>query len=231
MKQTPLSNSLIESMGMVFDLGMYSQNTKLRAMFHSHQYEKNEIWMVENFLVRELPVVELGGSIGVVSCVINKLLSYPQKHIVVEANPYLIPLLRSNKNRNKCQFKIVTGAIGYGSQVLTLHVSTRSPSLGNCFVEYDKQVQVKTVSLRKLLDENDLQNICLVSDIEGAEDGLLNSEMEVITKHVKLLIFESHAEYLGSERVQYQLNSLVARGFETVFSEDSFHVLKNNCLS
>ena len=151
---------------MVFDLGSYSANPHLIALFEANQYERSEIRLVENFLDRELPIVELGGSIGVVSCIINKLLRYPKKHIVVEANSFLISLLRSNKSHNKCQFKIVNGAIGYGSRFLTLHVSTRNPCLGTSFVERDKQVKVKTVSLRKLLNDYDLQNICLVSDIE-----------------------------------------------------------------
>ena len=44
-------------------------------------------------LRRDLPVVELGGSIGVVACVTNRLLKDRKAHLVVEANPLAIPHL------------------------------------------------------------------------------------------------------------------------------------------
>ena len=55
---------------------------------------------------RTLPVVELGGSAGIVACLTNSLLLDPTRHIVVEANPNLVPILERNRQTNGCQFGI-----------------------------------------------------------------------------------------------------------------------------
>jgi FkbM family methyltransferase len=223
---TPRLNTIIEHLDMTFDLGMFFENKNLRALLKNGQYENKEIWMVEEYLDPELPVVELGGGLGVVSCVINRLLARPEHHIVVEANPYLIELLEENKKRNGSQFEIVPRAIGYSAQMI-IHCSNRNPCLGNSFQQHDKQVNVKTTALRNLITKYDFRELSLVSDIEGAEAALFTNEIELLAERVKLLIFEAHPEYVGFERVRHQLGSLVEWGFEQLFSEDSFHVFRN----
>ena len=52
--------------------------------------------------------------------------------------------------------------------------------------------------------------------------------MDVIVENVKLLIFESHPEYLGTEKVRDQLRLLITYGFEMIFHEGDFHVLIKN---
>ena len=50
-----------------------------------------------------LPVIEFGGCIGVISCLTNKKIKDKKKHIVVEAQPYLIETLKKNRNNNDCK--------------------------------------------------------------------------------------------------------------------------------
>jgi len=59
----------------------------------SDLYEEPERKALTRFVNPELPVVELGACIGVVSCLTNRRLRAPEKHVVVEANPALLPLL------------------------------------------------------------------------------------------------------------------------------------------
>jgi hypothetical protein len=72
-------------------------------------------------LRRDLPVIELGGALGVVACVTNKLLAQPSAHVVVEANPLAIPPLTVNKEANHCAFEIVNRAIAYGVDSVTFN--------------------------------------------------------------------------------------------------------------
>lgn len=217
---------IVRYLDMTFELGRFD-NEHLRSLFRNGQYENTEIWMVQQYLDPELPVVEFGGALGVVSCVINRSLKHPKNHTVVEANPYLIALLRKNQRRNGCQFKVVPRALGYGAKV-TIHCSRRNPCMGNIFRQYDDQLDVSTTTLRKLIGRRG--NITVVSDMEGAEDALFNNEIDVLSERVKLLVFESHPEYLGKNRVQQQCQELVDGGFEPLFSESSFHVFLNTRL-
>ena len=74
---------------------------------------------VKKHLRRDLPVIELGGALGVVACITNKLLADPTAHVVVEANPLAIPQLQLNKESNHCAFEIVNRAIAYGVDAVT----------------------------------------------------------------------------------------------------------------
>ena len=86
------------------------------------RYEEPERKALKKFLDPELPVVELGACIGVVSCLTNRRLHKPNKHVVVEANPALLPLLEQNRDRNDCQFKIVHAAVSHGARTITFNV-------------------------------------------------------------------------------------------------------------
>ncbi len=68
-------------------------------------------------------MIEFGGAMGVVACLTNKRLIHPEKHIVVEANPEILSLLKDNRDRNNCQFTILHGAIAYGTEEVTFNLN------------------------------------------------------------------------------------------------------------
>ncbi len=88
-------------------------------------YELQERLAITRYLRRDLPVVELGGSIGVVACLTNRLLKDRKAHVVVEANPFAIPHLERNKQRNRCEFEIVNRAIAYRTDTVTFRPSSK----------------------------------------------------------------------------------------------------------
>jgi len=61
-------------------------------------------------------VIELGGSIGVISCLIRRHIDEDRKLIVVEADPRLVPALQANLDANGCSADVTVlgGAISYG---------------------------------------------------------------------------------------------------------------------
>ena len=63
-------------------------------------YESAEHRFIKAFLLPNLPVIELGSSIGAISSAIAGQLDHGQRLICVEANPFLIPQLRKNLDRN-----------------------------------------------------------------------------------------------------------------------------------
>ena len=129
---------------------------------------------IARYLRRDLPVVELGGSIGVVACVTNRLLKDRTAHLVVEANPLAIPHLERNKQRNRCEFEIVNRAIAYGADTVTFRPS--SNMCGNSITGEGDQppVTVPTVNLGDLVRSVDSSRFTLVCDIEGLECDLVS---------------------------------------------------------
>ncbi len=94
--------------------------TAFKRHFFFDNYEADERHALKHFLDPRLPVIELGGALGVIACLTNKRLNYPEKHVVVEANPGIIPLLKENRDRNNCQFTILNKAVAYGTDEVTL---------------------------------------------------------------------------------------------------------------
>src|SRR5947209_8143485 len=78
-------------------------------------HETGEIALARRYVVGGLPVVELGGGIGVVSCIVNRQLTRPTDHVVVEANADLVPTLEVNRRLNGAGFRIRNVALAYGS--------------------------------------------------------------------------------------------------------------------
>src|ERR1700761_1311871 len=99
-------------------------NDAIKIELITGKYELAERRAIARYLNRSMPVVELGGSMGVVACVTNKLLADPTRHVVVEANPTAIPQLEVNKKLNGRQFEIVNRAIAYGAESVTFRPST-----------------------------------------------------------------------------------------------------------
>ena len=86
-------------------------------------YEAPERRSIKQYLDPKSPLVELGGCLGVVACIADRLLEHPQKHIVVEASPQFVPVIRANAIRNKCELTIVNAALAYGCDNMTFYIS------------------------------------------------------------------------------------------------------------
>ena len=78
-------------------------------------YEQPERIALTRYLDPDLPVIELGGCAGVIACLTNRRLHDRRAHVVVEANPLMLPLLLKNARLNGCDFQVVNAAIAYGT--------------------------------------------------------------------------------------------------------------------
>ncbi len=178
-------------------------------------YELAERRAVARYVRRELPVVELGGSIGVVACVTNRLLRDPFAHVVVEANPLAIPHLERNKRLNKCKFEIVNCAISYGSDTVTFRPS--SDMCGNSVTTEGDEgpVTVPTAQLGDLLRKRGFGRFNLVCDIEGMEYEMVQREADALKK-ADTIIMETHGRIIGEEKLASMTTSLQELGFRVV---------------
>ena len=174
------------------------------------RYELPERRAVKQHLRRDLPVIELGGALGVVGCITNKLLANPTAHVVVEANPLAIPPLTLNKESNHCEFEIVNRAIAYGVDTVTFHptvdlASNSIDSDGTQLYGTEQPVTVETIQLGRLVTEHGFSRFSLVCDIEGKD----------------VIIMETHARLIGEEKNKFLIRQLTNIGFKVV-AEDGF---------
>ena len=187
----------------------------MRAQLFTNNYEAEERRAVARYLRRDLPVVELGGSMGVVACVTNRLLINKKAHLVVEANPLAIPHLELNRKLNHCEFEIVNRAIAYGVDSVTFRPS--SSLCGNSITADGDlpPVTVETVQLGELVRTRDFRRFNLVCDIEGLEYDLVCQESEVL-KMADTIIMETHARYFGEDKLRFMMSKLQDLGFNLV---------------
>ncbi len=223
--------------GCTFSLDSRAIPTGLKALFLFNRYERAERDALRRHLDPLLPVVEFGGSLGVVACILNRLLKEPTRHVVIEANAAMLPVLEENKRRNDCQFQVMHRAIAYGAPTVTffedddfLQGSVLSGRTG-----YEgrprREVSVTAVSLREIVDSHAFDRCTLVCDIEGAEIHLVEHELGILRDRVHTMIMETHPGAVGAESVQRMMDALQNAGFEQVGGEAETVVLRNTALS
>ncbi len=202
------------------------QDEGLRNGFLFGDYEQYERTAVGRYVATDLPVVELGACMGVVSCVTNRRLRQPDRHVVVEANPKVIPFLQRNRRHNGCRFHVLNAAIAYGQDAV--EYAPTSDFAGNSMHETRgaKKVRVRTTSLQSILERYGFHRYTLICDIEGHERELVEREAAMLER-AALIILETHARLIGEEANARLLGRLEQLGFDVVDESSNVVVLRN----
>lgn len=198
-------------------------NTSMKLELLRGDYEGFERHAVRQFVRREYPVVELGGCIGVVSCITNRILDNPKAHVVVEANPLAIPNLQENKSLNNCGFEIINAAIAYDREAVTF--SQTVDFMGNALQKLDGMdtVTVNSIQLGEIIRQHNIETYTLICDIEGHEYDLVRLDSESVKK-AHTIILETHARLIGDAKAAVIINTLENMGFKKL-AEESFVVV------
>ncbi len=173
--------------------------TAFKSRFYFDEYETSEREALKRFLDPQLPVIELGGAMGVIACLTNRSLNHPEKHVVVEANPDILPLLKENRNRNNCQFTILHGAVAYGIDEVTFNLSNDFWA-SSVQASFNKSVNVQSITLKQIVDEFDFDEFTLICDIEGGEVDLVKFDKEILCDRVNTLMIEVHKKMSEQNR-------------------------------
>lgn len=190
-----------------------------RWMVRTGRYERAEAWAAAEVVDPDRPVVELGGGIGVVSCVVNRELRSPGDHVVLEMDPDLVPILEDNRDRNDARYAVRGGAIWYGKRSPRLDpergaVSHQAPASSGGGVE------VEARTLADLVEGFDGE-VNLVSDVEGQEMALVREEPEVLRERVATIVAELHPRTYGPSQTCALVDEIRELGFEPVFQLDN----------
>lgn len=189
--------------------------TAHKNMLYFGIYEISERQLTKRFIDRNLPTVEIGGSIGCVACTTNRLLADPRAHVVVECNPVVLPTLERNRNLNHCGFTIEAAALAYGADTISFGI-TDNFMMGRLFSDDKRQATVRTTTLRQIIDKHHFATINLISDSEGAEVEMVENESELLRDHVKWIIIETHEVQRGRSAIARTLDGLRDLGFDVM---------------
>lgn len=183
-------------------------------------YEAAENRLIERHLDSLTPVVELGGSIGIISAVIRRKLSPDTPMTVVEANPNIVGLCERNVRMAAGPVRVVNAAVSYGPDKVTFDASDDYLSGKIARDGTSGSIRVDTVTLEDVCDG--LDRFTLVMDIEGAEYDVFRNGTEAL-QHCRLAIVEIHPDAEQAEADFFALAAM--HGFEVIDREADVIVL------
>lgn len=194
-----LSGGKFKADGCTFIIPKDQTSLAYRSCFLSGSYEPEERDLVRAFLRPNDTVLELGGCLGIVSCVTNKILTDKARHVVVEGNPFCIPALHRNRNLNQCGFLIENCAVSNLPEV-TFYLHPVYIVGGTTDRKTNLPVRVPGRSLNELATRYG-PFTALIMDIEGAELEAFDVSREIL-KNFRLVIVELHEWAIGADGVE-----------------------------
>jgi FkbM family methyltransferase len=146
-----------------------------RAQIFWGIYESAEIRFARRFLGSDLDVIELGASLGVVSCELARILAGRRRLVSVEANPELLPIWEENLRCNApgADVRLLHGAIDYGAAGSHTRLSLGQDTSASRLGDGPEGIEVPATTLSQILAQTGIREFALVCDIEGAEAGIL----------------------------------------------------------
>ena len=205
---------------------LFRSDSQSRELLLEGTYEENERFATKHYVRPDIPIVEFGGSLGIVSCLLNRRLRIPHRHVVVEANPLNLPMLVGNRNRNGCKFEILHGAAGVTEKRVRLYFGDGA-LMASSIATADDSVEVDSVSLGEVIRDRGFESCALICDIEGSEINLIQSEIDTFRSRVEVFIVEFHPRINGPETVEHARRFLKANGFEELWQRGDVYVFRN----
>jgi FkbM family methyltransferase len=194
-----LSGGRFRTDGCVFEIPRHLTTLGYRASFWSNTYEAEERQLIRQFLKPSDQVLELGACLGIVSCVTNRLLSDKSRHVVVEANPNVIPSLYRNRALNNAGFLIEHCAVSNKSEE-TFYLHPVYIVGGTSQRATETPVRLPGRSWRDL-DVRYGPFSTLVIDIEGSELQVFEASADLLQRY-RLVVAELHPWAIGEDGVQ-----------------------------
>lgn len=202
-------------------------NKTFRGRYFWKTYEEIEVRYITELFDPDNTVLELGGCIGVITCLANSLQADKRKYVVAEANPYLIPYLMINKNRNNLQFQIENKVI---TKEIRTHLFIHPLIVGSSQVrETNQSISVPTTTVQKLEKKYKLKFDTLIMDIEGAEKKFIE-EFQADLKYFKTLFIEFHPfqHMLTEKEIKNSEATLRKLGFKRIIKDEIYQIWKRS---
>ncbi|MBM1309238.1 FkbM family methyltransferase [Sulfitobacter mediterraneus] len=200
----------IRSRGMKFPKHPEIMQGKIRRLLRSNSYEAKETEAALRVVREGDVVVELGGGIGYMSTLVATKRAIKSVH-VFEANPNLIPYIRSVHGANDVTNAHVTNAI-LGPRKGSVDFYVREPMLGSSMQVLEGEVDPPSVKVDVLNAKATFKEIgatVLICDIEGAEVDLIP---QLDLTGLRAAIIETHPQWIGPEGINKVFRAFMDAG-------------------
>jgi FkbM family methyltransferase len=222
-----LSGNRVAVDGCRFTLAHPLVTDAMRARIVRGRYESAERELLNAYLDPDAPVIECGGGLGMIATLVNRRLKDPRKHLVVEGNPSLIPLLEQQKRLNGAAYTIVNGAIDYsGPPVISLSVDDDFIS-GRVGAAGTRSFEAPALTLRTLVERQHWKAVTLICDIEGSETEVVEHESDVLARFFDMLFIEAHPRFRSVEQLETMFARLEQFGFVRIAAVRKVHAFRS----
>lgn len=186
-------------------------------------YEVDEIELVSSVLRHGNNVLELGGSLGLLSRVMRNKIGPLAQHLIVEADPNLISICRKNAiiDSEKGKTEVLHRIVAYSrEQSIAFEVSETAHSGKIADKNAKNTIQVGAITLSQLLEKmSEKKELVLVSDIEGAEYEMFQTEPRETFCKLSKVIVEIHPK-------QFMALGKSEEGFLKILREKGLSIIK-----
>lgn len=210
--------NVIPTRGLRIDTEHPAITPEMKAAIYWGLYESAEQRFIRRYLRTDLDVIELGASIGLLSCVMAQNGDPSRRVICVEANPQLQETLRRNLwlNVPERDVTVVAKAISY-SGTRARFVSGGDNTVGQVDPSAVRGegggVLVPTTTLSELLVAEGVDACALVCDIEGMEADLIAHDAAGLAR-CRQIVIELHDRGDGAATIEQLCSALQnAHGF------------------
>ena len=169
------------------------------------KWELPEQLMIVKHILPTDSVLELGGSIGRASCVINYILDNKINHVVVEPNLDEAEKLEKNRALNSFGFQVEKSAIS--------SIPLYSKGWHTYKEKIEGSTEVKTITYNELKEKYNLNFTALIIDNEGNFVDTLNDYPEILD-NLRLLQIEH--DFNNENDIKFFNNMMLSNSFTMV---------------
>ena len=193
--------------------------------------EKPEQDLVNQYILEDDVVLELGARYGTVSCNINKKLNNKYNQISVEPDNRVWFALYLNKIKNNCNFNIVEGFISNTKLDLT-NLGEGQNGYGATFIE-NEHTKIPSYSLNEVKTKYKLEKFtALVADCEGFLETFLDENPELYDS-LRIIIFEAdYPDKCNYDKIKHRLMcanySKILEGHQNIWIKQDYCQTSNN---
>lgn len=219
---------------LTFDVSNRAISTGLKGRFLTGSWEAGTVGLLRDHVNPDLPVIEFGAGIGVVSCLTNTLLRDRSRHVVVEAQSALIPTIERNRMINGCGFTVRHGALAYGADTVDFWLLPRR-FIGNSLFPKKGGVRerVPAIQIESIVNDMGVDRAMFLIDVEGTEVDMVAHELQLLSRICDTLIVEEHESPEAAARLEDMHRALAGAGFtmvarhgwDVVYRNKRFHPL------
>jgi FkbM family methyltransferase len=200
-----------DTLKQIIENDLYYKNGEVMKFYDEHNnlidnnsLEKPEQDLVNQYILEDDIVLELGARYGTVSCTINKKLNNRKNQVSVEPDDRVWNALDINKIKNACDFNIIKGFISNKKLDLT-NLAEGLAAYGATFIE-SNDTKIPSYSLDEIKTKYGINKFtALVADCEGFLEVFFDENPDLYN-NLRFVMFEAdYADKCNYDKIKQNL--------------------------